>query len=124
MAVFPHALPKPEQANYTVTIKSGAVRSPVPAAPAEQRSLFNTGPLLIPLEWLFTQAELALFEGFVDSGYGWFRYSLLTPDQSGLHATRIRFVGEYTVRAEGPNLFRVAVQAETAGVGVERTVLP
>lgn len=56
--------------------ENNMVRTDMEAGPARQRRRFTTGPKMSEVTWLFTAAQLALFETFFDTtlsgGSAWF----------------------------------------------------
>lgn len=106
MTEFPDTLPSPLRAGYGLNHVSPLQRTEMASGRARQRRRFTSVPTMAQVQWLFTQAQAQLFEGWfvheISDGAVWFNVRLRTP--MGLKPYEARFAGMY----EGPELVGIA----------------
>ncbi len=78
---YPATLPAPNQAKYALQPVDPVIRTQMDSGSPRNRRRFTTYPTRIPVEWLFTEAEMATFESWFDntvnSGESWFNVNLI-----------------------------------------------
>lgn len=119
-------LPCPSRDGYGYTRDLGLIRTPFPTAAPEQRQAQDHLTLTFTVSWLLTGAQLALAERYLLAhGYQGIVLDLVSgasPDGIPTpHA--VRLTADYEVTAVRPDVFRLAIQAETP-VAITGTCLP
>ena len=92
---YPPTLPAPNQPKYELQPIDPVVRTNMEMGSPRNRRRFTSYPTQIPVEWLFTEAEMATFEAWFDqtvnAGESWFNIDLI--NGLGVTAYEARFVG-------------------------------
>lgn len=104
MPAWPSTLPKPLAASYALEPESRMARTDMEAGPARQRRRFTSGPTRVPVEWSFSQQQMAIFEAWwryqVRDGADWFDVKML--NGKGVSTVEARFVEPYRARRALP----------------------
>ena len=110
---WPTALGLPQISGYGYDDQPNELRTEVEAGPAQTRQLFRSVPTMFQGNWLWTTAQLGLFEAwrkYVAPGGAWFDMHLLTGAGEALHT--VRMVGTPTPRMRGRNRWLVSARME------------
>lgn len=94
LPTFPAQLPAHSATGYGYETQAAFVRTTMDTGAARQRRRFLTVPTRIPVTWLFTQKQLALFEAFVKydlmDGAAWFQMNVST--SLGMRMLKVRII--------------------------------
>ena len=111
---YPAELPPPGLDGYRLDHVDPLMRTQLASGRARQRRRFTSVPTMVPVEWLLTAGEFALFEAWyryaIEDGAEWFTGRLKT--SAGIDDHEQRFTGIYRARALGPNHWRVEAELE------------
>lgn len=112
---YPEQLPPPGLSGYELQTVPPFVRTEMDSGRARQRRRFTSVPTIVPVQWLFTSGEFALFEGWfryqIDDGAAWFAGPLKT-SQGIRHDYDQRFTSMYRAAARGPRYWMVDAEIE------------
>lgn len=93
MTSWPSILPSPLKDGYEIRPQDGILRTEMEAGPARQRREYTQVPTRIPVKWLFTSTEYAVFESWylheAKEGSEWFEVELLGGLGLSLHEARL-----------------------------------
>ena len=111
---YPEGLPRGNLAGYRLEHGDTFVRTQLASGRARQRRRFTSVPTEVRIEWLFSDGEFALFEGWfkhqITDGADWFTGPLKT--STGIQDYEQRFASMYTARALGGRHWRVDATLE------------
>lgn len=112
---YPSQLPPPEQQGYGLQHVSPLTRVDMQSGRSRQRRRFTSVPSMVSVNWLFTNAEAQLFEGWfrwtITDGADWFNGPLKTPMSIKLY--ECRFTGMYQGPvAVSPKYWRITAELE------------
>lgn len=112
---WPDLLPAPLASGYGYQAQASFIRTNMDSGLARQRRRFVRIPSTVSVSWIFTQEQLALFEGFVHyditDGADWF-YAEIANGQD-LQSVSARMIGAPKVDLIEPGIWHVSVQMET-----------
>lgn len=119
--VFPATLPKLVMTNYSYKPTNNLIRTQMETGPAKQRRRFVNVPTEISAEWIFTRAELGIFEKFwkeqLYDGAGWFKLKVV--NGAGESECNARFTEPYSASASVREfMWKVNGKVEVMGLPV------
>lgn len=119
--VFPATLPKLVMTNYSYKPVNNLIRTNMEAGPAKTRRRFVNVPTEISAEWIFTRAELGIFEKFwkeqLYDGAAWFKIKVV--NGAGETECNARFTEPYSAStAVREFMWKVDAKIEVMGMPV------
>ena len=110
---YPGTLPNPTRQGYGLEPQSGVERTGMEAGNARARQRFTRTPTHIPLRWVFTEAEFAVFEAWWKQvaleGAAW--QDMPVANGGGITSVSARFIGPYKASMLGLG-YEVAARVE------------
>lgn len=119
---YPAKLPSPLLAGYSIRPTENVIRTEMESGYARQRRRFRTSPTRIPVKWIMTEAQYAVFDSWylndADEGAVWFVMPLKTA--IGVEPHTCRFVTQYVASAISCEWWEITAELEVRN----RPVLP
>lgn len=101
---YPATLPAPNQTKYSLQPVDPVIRTQMDSGSPRNRRRFTTYPTRIPVEWLFTEAQMAVFESWFDntvnSGESWFNVNLINGLSVSAYEARFFTAQHYPWKAD------------------------
>ncbi|WP_455275136.1 hypothetical protein [Ralstonia thomasii] len=115
LVAWPDLLPAPLAGGYSYQPQASFIRTNMDSGLARQRRRFTRIPSTVSVAWVFTQEQLALFEGFVhydiSDGADWFSAKIANGQE--LQTVKARMTTAPKVDLIEPGIWHVSVQMET-----------
>lgn len=114
MPAWPSTLPAPNRDGYTLNPAPAFIRTNMDGGKARQRKRFTSVPTSIPLQWLFTQQQLAIFEAWwkYQINLGTSTFTMQLYNGKGYNNYNVRFIKEYSAPVARGIYFYVSAQVE------------
>jgi hypothetical protein len=114
MPAWPSTLPAPNKNGYALNPAPAFSRTNMEGGKARQRRRFTTVPVTVPLNWLFTQTQLGIFEAWfkheINDGASYFDMTLW--NGKGFNTYSVRFKKEPSIVLNGAKYFMVSGEIE------------
>lgn len=118
MPTWPSLLPRPQITGYGLNPADQTVRTDMEVGTARSRRRTASRNDQITVNWLFTDAQMAVFRAFfdgdADGGSAWFSVDLAFGD-AGLRNREARFIGPWQATPTGGLNWDVTAKLETRG---------
>ena len=115
LAAWPDLLPNPLASGYSYQAQAPFIRTNMDSGLARQRRRFTRIPSTVSVSWIFTQEQLALFEGFVhydiSDGSDWFAAKIANGQE--LRSVKARMTAAPKIDLIEPGIWHASVQMET-----------
>lgn len=114
MPAWPSTLPAPNRPGYALKPATAFSRTNMDGGKARQRRRFTSVPTAIPVSWLFTEAQLGIFEAWwkfeISFGASYFAMSLW--NGKGFNSYQVRFTKAYEAPVANGKYFTVSAEIE------------
>lgn len=110
MPTWPATLPRPSAPDYGLQPFDPVARSSIEAGKRAARERFLAAPTRVPVRWIFSEAEFAVFEAWwrhaALDGAAWFDIELA--NGQGINAVAAQFAEDWRADALGGGAYSVA----------------